>query len=103
MILRNSFTERPAGTPKRMTGLRDFLCNQAGGLAVYAALTLPVVAGLVGFGLDTSVWYAMRRNVQGMADAAGLGFVQVQGHRQSVLERFANRAHGLGDVLHVTR
>jgi Flp pilus assembly protein TadG len=55
-----------------MTGLRDFLCNQAGGLAVYAALTLPVVAGLVGFGLDTSVWYAKRRDVQGMADAASV-------------------------------
>jgi Flp pilus assembly protein TadG len=55
---------------QNMTGLKAFLCDQGGGIAVFAALTLPVVAGLVGFGLDTSVWYAMKRDVRGMTDAA---------------------------------
>jgi Flp pilus assembly protein TadG len=39
-------------------------------LAIYAALSLPLIAGMVGVGLDMSVWYSMKREVQGVADAA---------------------------------
>jgi hypothetical protein len=48
----------------------DFWHRQSGGLAIYAALSLPLIAGMVGVGLDMSVWYAVKRDVQGVADAA---------------------------------
>jgi hypothetical protein len=56
--------------------LGDFWRRQCGGLAIYAALSLPIVAGMVGMGLDMSVWYALKRNVQGMVDAAAIGAAQ---------------------------
>lgn len=52
--------------------IRGLFRRSEGSVVVYAALTLPVVAGLMGFGLDTSVWYAMKRDVRGMADAAAV-------------------------------
>ena len=57
---------------------KDFLRNQTGSIAVYTALTMPVLAGMVGFGLDTSMWYAMKRDVQGTADAAAVAAVFTQ-------------------------
>jgi len=50
----------------------DLVRNRDGGVAIYAALTLPVIAGLMGFGLDTSIWFALKRDVRGMADAAAV-------------------------------
>jgi Flp pilus assembly protein TadG len=54
----------------RRQPLGAFWRRQSGGLAIYAALSLPLIAGMVGVGLDMSVWYSMKREVQGVADAA---------------------------------
>jgi Flp pilus assembly protein TadG len=66
---RPSPSQARRGTPHRQP-LGDFWRRQSGGLAIYAALSLPLIAGMVGVGLDMSVWYAMKREVQGIADAA---------------------------------
>jgi Flp pilus assembly protein TadG len=72
---RPSPSQARRGTPHRQP-LGDFWRRQSGGLAIYAALSLPVVAGMVGVGLDMSVWYALKRDVQGMADAGAIGAAQ---------------------------
>jgi hypothetical protein len=56
--------------------LSDFWRQQSGGLAIYAALSLPMIAGMAGIGLDMSVWYALKRDVQNVADAAAIGAAQ---------------------------
>lgn len=74
------FRHADPSSPKRfgpLTSRRQpfgaFWRRQSGGLAIYAALSLPIVAGMVGMGLDMSVWYAMKRDMQGIADAAAVG------------------------------
>ncbi len=62
--------ELPSLDTRRAIG--SFLRRQTGSIAVYAALTLPILAGVMGLGLDVSVWYAMKRDVQGMADSAAI-------------------------------
>ena len=49
-----------------------FLKQEAGGIAIYAALAMPVFGAMAGVGLDMSVWYALKRDVQGMSDAAAI-------------------------------
>ena len=71
------FLRKPSGFSRRRElfapqALADFLRRQTGSIAVYAALSLPILAGVVGFGLDMSVWYAMKRDVQGIADSAAI-------------------------------
>jgi Flp pilus assembly protein TadG len=71
------FLKKPSGFSRRRDlfapqALADFLRRQTGSIAVYAALSLPILAGVVGFGLDMSVWYAMKRDVQGIADSAAI-------------------------------
>lgn len=44
--------------------------NNAGSVLPLAALTFPVVLGMVGLGTDASLWMAERRNLQTAADAA---------------------------------
>jgi len=68
----------PRASKRSGGSFKQFLRQQGGSIAIYAALTLPVVAGIAGFGLDTSVWYAMKRDVQGMADAAAVAAAQTK-------------------------
>ena len=75
-MLRNLFSRKRTkpfpGDKTAKTKTPGFWRDRHGGVAVYAALSLPVVAGLAGFGLDTSVWFALKRDVRGMADAAAV-------------------------------
>ncbi len=71
----SSFKRLAAGK-ERCQPFGAFWRRQSGGLAIYAALSLPIVAGMVGMGLDMSVWYALKRDVQGIADAAAVGAAQ---------------------------
>src|SRR5688500_15837299 len=47
--------------------------DQAGSTVVLMALSLPVVLGGLGVGVDTGAWYMEKRRVQQIADSAALG------------------------------
>ncbi len=47
-----------------------------GGTVILAALSIPVVIGALGIGLDTGIWYLEKRRLQQVADTAGLGAVR---------------------------
>jgi hypothetical protein len=53
--------------------MRALLCHQGGAVAPLAAITLPVLLGLVGLGVETGMWYADKRVLQVQADAAATG------------------------------
>ena len=48
---------------------RSFLRDVSGSVLSFVAVGLPVFVGVVGVGIDLSNWYAVRRQVQGIADA----------------------------------
>lgn len=59
--------------PKRLWG------DRRGTVAVLLALMLPVVLGMLTLGVETGLWFATRRSLQGAADAAALsGAFEVQ-------------------------
>lgn len=53
--------------------LRRLLKDRRGSAISFVAFALPVIVGFVGLGLDLSSWFAAKRNIQGMADAAAVG------------------------------
>ena len=44
--------------------------DQRGVIAVVFALMFPVVAGILGFGVETGIWYTIKRHYQSIADVA---------------------------------
>ena len=54
-------------------GLRRLSADRTGGTTIMLALSLPLVVGALGVGVDTGVWYMEKRSLQQMADAAALG------------------------------
>jgi len=50
-----------------------FSRDSAGGVMVYVALMLPVLLGVAALSVDVGLWYANKRVVQSVADAAALG------------------------------
>ena len=46
--------------------------DRRGAIALITLLAFPVLAGFVGLGIDASVWYAARRDLQTAADAAAI-------------------------------
>ena len=53
--------------------LLRFCRESCGGVMVYTGLMLPVLLGFAGLSVDVGVWYANKRVVQAVADAAALG------------------------------
>lgn len=51
---------------------RPYLTDDAGVIAPATAVVMAVLIGMVGLVTDTSVWYAQRRQLQGVTDAAAL-------------------------------
>jgi Flp pilus assembly protein TadG len=72
---------------------REFLRYETGGMAAFAALLAPVLAGFIGMGLDMSIWYAMKRDVQGIADARCRIFSRRHIHRRRYAGAFETSAH----------
>lgn len=60
-------------TGKRPRTLLHFCREASGGVLVYFGLMLPVLLGVSGLAVDAGLWYANKRVVQSMADAAALG------------------------------
>src|SRR5215472_18803877 len=52
--------------------LRRLLHDKRGLSAVTVAVSMPVLFGVAGLGVDTGLWYAMKRQNQSAADAAAL-------------------------------
>lgn len=48
----------------------DFIKNQEGGIAIIAALLLPVLIGAMGLAVETGYWFMVQRQVQNAADMA---------------------------------
>ena len=58
--------------PKPMSLLRRLLRDKRGLSAVTVAVSLPVLFGVAGLGIDTGLWYTIKRQNQSAADAAAL-------------------------------
>lgn len=50
--------------------LSSFRKDEHGGVALFAALTLPVVVGFAGLGIETALWYKTDADTQAAADIA---------------------------------
>jgi Flp pilus assembly protein TadG len=50
--------------------LRDFASARNGNIALMFAITLPLIVGGLGYGVETSYWYLLRNRMQGATDAA---------------------------------
>lgn len=57
----------------RTRALQHLFADCRGSVLTFVAFALPVLVGFVGLGLDLSSWFAAKRNIQGMADAAAIG------------------------------
>lgn len=55
-----------------LNNLRRFTKQEHGAIAVMFALMLPVIVGLIGLGVEVGLWYSVKRNLQGAADAAAI-------------------------------
>ncbi|CAA7618381.1 conserved hypothetical protein [Magnetospirillum sp. LM-5] len=53
--------------------MSSLLRHDGGAVAPLTAITLPVLLGLVGLGVETGMWYADKRVLQVQADAAAMG------------------------------
>jgi hypothetical protein len=64
---------RVAGRTGRLLSTISSVCrDNAGGLLTITALSLPVIFGISGLGLDASTWYLERRVMQTAVDAAAI-------------------------------
>jgi Flp pilus assembly protein TadG len=52
--------------------LKTVLRDRSGGIAVTLALTVPILVGAAGIGVETGLWYMTRRQAQTAADTAAL-------------------------------
>src|SRR5262252_10108233 len=57
---------------KQTSLLRRLLRDKRGLSAVTVAVSLPVLFGVAGLGIDTGLWYTIKRQNQSAADAAAL-------------------------------
>jgi hypothetical protein len=60
--------ERTTSTVR--SAAQSFLCARRGNVAIIFALTLPLVIGGLGFGVETSYWYLTSNRMQSASDAA---------------------------------
>ena len=56
--------------------LKRFRGDTHGGVLVYMGIMLPVLLGVSGLAVDASLWYAQKRSVQAIADAAAYATVK---------------------------
>jgi hypothetical protein len=58
--------------------IRHFLRGRAGNVAIISTLMMPILVGLAGLGIETSMWYQRQRELQGAADIAAYGAALVR-------------------------
>ena len=58
--------------------ITDLARDQSGAAAIYAVISLPVLIGFVGLGVDVAMWQVSKRQTEQMADAAAVaGAVEI--------------------------
>ncbi len=62
-----------SNTAKKHPGLADFVSDRRGVIAVMLALTLPIMIGFIGLGVEVGMWFMFKRDLQNAADAAAIG------------------------------
>jgi len=74
--------------------LRRFGMAECGAIAVIMALSLPVVIGFVGLGVEVGLWFHAKRGLQSAADAAALSgaYERLAGHAYGVAVSSAEQA-----------
>ncbi len=65
-------TER-SNPVKKHPGLADFVSDRRGVIAILLALTLPIMIGFIGLGVEVGMWFMFKRGLQTAADAAAIG------------------------------
>ena len=72
--------------------LARFSRDRGGSTLVTVAITLPIVIGAVGIGVETGSWYSVRRQLQTAADAAAIaGAYELARHNPTAIETSAQR------------
>ncbi|MEX2409390.1 MAG: Tad domain-containing protein, partial [Rhodovibrionaceae bacterium] len=67
--MKTEVSEAPFGH-RAIDGVKTWVKETKGSVMVLVALSLPVVVGVAGLGIDLSSWYAERRMTQNIADSA---------------------------------
>lgn len=108
MLPTTSIVHRCAAAARRR--LRDFGAARGGAIAIIMALSLPVVIGFLGLGVEAGLWFHAKRGLQSAADAAALSGVheRLAGNNVNVVTQAAAQAAavsgyngGLDDTLTV--
>ncbi len=76
--------------------VRDLIADESGGTLVFSAFALTLVLGVAALGIDTTIWYTSKRQLQTVADAAAVSAAAVLAKdggeaaaRQAVLDNAA--------------
>lgn len=72
---------------------RSLWSEEKGGTTVLVALSVPVIVGALGVGVDTGAWYMEKHRVQQIADSAALGGARALagGQDESTAQAVSNR------------
>jgi Flp pilus assembly protein TadG len=83
---------------KSITALSKFYKSQEGGIMLMWAVTLPVIIGTVGLGVETGSWYLDKRNMQTAADAAALaGARETTSAKRTLVAQYAVVQNGFSN------
>ena len=72
MIGKNFQPGQPAFGRAAATRLKAFLADRSGGALIWFGLTIPVVLGSAGIGVDLTLWYMDRRIIQTASDTGAI-------------------------------
>lgn len=90
-----SLKDRPGRWLSRLIGqARRFGAAEGGAIAIIMAMSLPVVVGFVGLGVEVGLWFHAKRGLQAAADAAALSgaYERLAGNADSVAVSAAQQA-----------
>jgi len=90
--IRNRILERAGAHPRRLDARPTFGHRRSAGVLVILAIALPMLIGIAGLVLDTSILFAAHRNLQSAADAAATAAAMTiyQGGSVAQAEAIAN-------------
>ncbi len=76
------------------SSIRRFHKETGGAIAIVTALSLPVVVGFVGLGVEVGLWFHAKRGLQSAADAAALSgaYERLAGNNNAVATQAAGQA-----------
>lgn len=88
---------------QRKICFQHFIQCQEGGILLTWAVLMPVIAGMLGLGLETGTWYLTKRDLQSAADAAAMaGAFETDATSRDSTARNSATHNGYGSSNHVT-